>query len=63
MDGAKELEPICFAKPFHFEEMWLFDRRCTETVEAMWSSVDYDGLAIRIVHKIEKCSKALSSWN
>ena len=40
-----------------------FDRRCTKTVEAVWSSVDYDGLAIRIVHKIEKCSKALSSWN
>lgn len=63
MDSAKALEPIRFTKPFHFEEMWLFDRRCTETVEAVWSSVDYDGLAILIDHKIEKCSKALTSWN
>ena len=37
----ESLELPCISKPFRFEEMWLFDKGCTETVEAVWASQDF----------------------
>ena len=53
------MEPPKFKIPFHFEEMWLSDTRCTNTVEAVWSlQVSLDPF-ILTVHKVEKCGKKL----
>ena len=46
-----------------FEEIWLSDERCFETVEASWSSV-HDGTSDEcILKKIEACGKDLAWWN
>lgn len=57
------LEPPRFQKQFHFEEMWLSDPRCTNKVEAVWSSHVSTNLAIQTAHKIEKCGTKLKRWS
>ena len=45
-------------KVFRFEEMWLSDSSCGETVKAAWRS----GEEGDILKKVEKCSKDLEWW-
>ena len=45
-------------KVFRFEEMWLSDSHCGETVEAAWRN----GEEGDILKKVEKCSKDLEWW-
>lgn len=61
------LDPPLGKKRFQFEEMWLFDDRCGETVEASWRVVG-DGnlsgtLGTLVFKKVEKCGKDLEWWN
>ena len=42
--------------------MWLSDRGCDETIEAVWTNIHVDS-GIRVVNKINKCGKALTSWS
>ena len=48
---------------FRFEEMWLSDDRCGETVEAAWSSTESPDPNSAILKKIAKCEKDLTWWN
>lgn len=57
------MEVACFAKPFHFEEMWLSNWGCSDVVEAVWSSSEVIDPAIKVMSKIEKCGKELKRWN
>ena len=50
-------------KVFRFEEMWLSDDRCGETVEAAWSSTESPDPSCAILKKIAKCEKDLTWWN
>lgn len=43
--------------------MWLLDKGCIDTVEAVWASQDFDYSDSRVVRKIEKCGKELTRWS
>ena len=57
------IETARTSKPFHFEEMWLSDRGCDETIEAIWTNINHVDPGIQVVNKINKCGKALTSWS
>lgn len=50
-------------KIFRFEEMWLSDKGCTETVEVVWFSHDFDHLDSLVTKKIEKCGVEPTKWS
>jgi len=51
-----------FAKPFRFDEMWLFDRGCLDIVEAVWLSRGEEEEHDHVMRKIDKCGKELCKW-
>ena len=52
-----------FQKPFHFEQMWLTDKGCSEIVEAVWSVNCNESWDTRVLRKIESYGAALSKWS
>ena len=50
-------------KPFRFEEMWLIEKGCTDTIQAIWAEQDSTDLGIRVIKKIEKCGVELKKWS
>ena len=50
-------------KIFRFEEMWLSNSTCEETVQAAWNSMVGSNLDSTILSKVEKCGKDLLWWN
>lgn len=57
------LDPPPHQRSFKFEEMWLSDEWCAETVEASWSSHSHGPGDSQILKQIEKCGKDLAWWN
>ena len=57
------LNPLPTKKIFCFEEMWLFEERCTEIVEATWSHHDFGTNDSNILRRVESCGKELAWWN
>ena len=54
------LEPPPISRPFRFEEMWLIDKGCGRTVEAVWrSSIPCDP-NFKVIRKIDKCGNKLT---
>ena len=53
----------CFQKPFRFEQMWLMEKGCTETVETVWCENSMDPEDSKVIKKIDKCGVALSQWS
>ena len=55
--------PVKPNKPWHFEQMWLKEESCHETVAAAWK----DGKGIspmgRVVDKMRKCQTKLKWWS
>ncbi|XP_030930869.1 uncharacterized protein LOC115956706 [Quercus lobata] len=50
-------------KLFRFEEMWLGDKGCGETVEGVWQ-INYEEEGnTRVIRKVEKCGTALTNWS
>ena len=48
---------------FRFEEMWLSDPSCGETVEEVWCNTRDLNPSLAILKKVAKCEKALTWWN
>ena len=46
-----------------FEEMWLVDKGCGETVEGVWQARYDEAENMRVIRKIENCGKELTSWS
>lgn len=47
-----------------FNQLQLqLDKGCSETVEAVWTNIDHSDPGVRVVHKIDKCGKALQKWS
>ena len=52
-----------FQKPFCFEQMWMADSGCTNTIEAIWRKHTEEPWDTKIVIKIDHCGKALTRWS
>ena len=50
-------------KPFWFEEMWLVEKGCTDTIQSEWNIHRIDNNAAGIVPKVELCGLALKKWS
>ena len=59
----KELILSNAAKPFRFEEMWLAEKGCAETIQAVWAVQDSADPGIRVIKKIERCGVELKKWS
>ena len=57
------IEPPRSTKPFRFEEMWLADKGCSDTVLTEWWREDMDIPGFDVTHKIDRCGKALTLWS
>ena len=61
--NLSSLDPPPRKKPFRFEEMWLFDSRCDDIVEATWKSMNDSHSDDAILTIVEKCGWDLAWWN
>lgn len=52
-----------FQKPFRFEQMWMTDKWCTNTIETVWRKDVNEPWDTKIVTKIDQCGKALTCWS
>ncbi|KAJ8451710.1 LOW QUALITY PROTEIN: hypothetical protein Cgig2_018344 [Carnegiea gigantea] len=50
-------------KRFMFENMWLTDSSCRDTVCAAWSSVSSSHTVENMLYRLEKCVAYLMEWN
>ena len=57
------LEPPPISKPFRFEEMWLLDKGCGQTVEVVWRAPFSCDLEVQVMKKIAKCGTELTQWS
>lgn len=49
--------------PFKFEQMWLCDKGCNDTVNATWGTTSQNATMVLIVGKIKICGEKLSNWS
>ena len=54
------LDPPPISKPFRFEEMWLSDKGCGRTVEAVWRNPFPCDPEVQVMKKIAKCGTELT---
>lgn len=55
--------PACRNKPFRFEQMWLKEEGCGDTVKVAWgSTVDINPMPL-VSQKIKKCRERLIEWS
>ena len=47
-----------FQKPFQFEQMWMTDKGCTNTIETVWRKNVDEQWDTKIITKIDHCGKA-----
>ena len=52
-----------FQKPFRFEQMWMTDKGCSDTVEVVWSINSNETWDTRALRKLESCGAALTKWS
>jgi len=52
-----------FPKPFRLEQMWMIDKGCGETIEAMWTKNSLDPWDAKVLKKVDKCGHELSRWS
>ena len=50
-------------KVFRFEDMWLADKGCGETVEGVWQASFEGFVSSKVIRKIERCGKELTLWS
>ena len=51
------------SKPFRFKEMWLTERGCTNTIQAVWAVNDSTDPGIKVIKKNERCGVELKKWS
>ena len=51
-----------FRRPFHFKEMWLVDRGCSDTVLRAWEISQEGTPMFKAAKKLKKCKKMHKSW-
>ena len=53
----------CRNKPFQFEQMWLREVGCGETVKATWGDTSYASTMPMVSQKIKNCGLRLAEWS
>ena len=48
-------------KPFHFEQIWMSEKGCGETIEAVWGEDVDISRAEKILKKVDKCRLKLTN--
>ena len=57
------LDPPPLSRPFRFEEMWLSNKGCGRTVEAVCRDEFNCAAEVQVMRKIEKCGKDSTQWS
>ena len=52
-----------FRKPFHFEQMWMLDKGCSDTIEAVWKERINEPSATQVPRKVDICGEELTWWS
>ena len=59
----KPVDFVIPSKPFRFEEMWLTDKGCAQTIKAVWEKRRATNQNSGIVSKIDDYGMALKKWS
>nr|XP_023884545.1 uncharacterized protein LOC111996780 [Quercus suber] len=59
----RALISTCASKPFRFEEMWLTEKGCTDTIQAVWAVSDSADPGTKVIKKVERCGIELKKWS
>ena len=43
--------------------MWLAEKGCMDTIQAVWAEQDSTDMGIRVIKKIERCGVELKKWS
>ena len=50
-------------KVLRFEEVWLSNKGCEETIEGVWQATFDEAEDTRVIRKIEACGSKLTRWS
>jgi hypothetical protein len=51
------------AKPFRFEEMWMSDTGCANTIANAWQSPSNGNSMFQVISKLNQCRNKLKTWS
>jgi hypothetical protein len=51
------------AKPFRFEEMWMTDSGCAETISTAWQTPSNGNSMYQVITKLNHCRNQLKNWS
>ena len=54
---------LSVSKPFRFEELWLTERGCINTIQVVWAVNDSADPGTKVIRKIERCGVELKKWS
>ena len=50
-------------RPWRFEQMWLENRGCYDTVKSTWERAAMGSPMVKVMSKIEACQQSLTQWS
>ena len=50
-------------RPFRFEQMWMSEPGCGETIEAIWKKNCTEPVGDKVIKKIDTCVEKLTKWS
>lgn len=52
-----------FQKPFRFEQMWMLDKGCNDTIEVEWKERINELSTTQVLQKVDRCREELTWWS
>lgn len=49
-----------FRKPFRFEQMWISDKGCSDTIKAVGKERIFEMSATQVIWKVDRCREELA---
>ena len=49
-----------FRKPFRFEQMWISDKGCSDTIKVVWKERINELSTTQVLQKVERCGEELT---
>lgn len=53
----------CQQRPFCFEQMWMTNSGCSDTIEAVWRNGEADPRFVKLLNKVDRCGIELTKWS